>query len=201
MNVFFPGIVASGITGHLNAYAPAGAYDALGSVVVGTGGVSSITFSNIPAGYRHLELRFNGYSTRTASNDIDDYNIRFNSDTGANYASHSFFGDGTGTPTYTATANASLINVPLCVGTLYSGSQAAGAGIITLLDYANTNKNKIMSVLGGSEINGFVNSLSPGRIGIASGMWSSFSIINSINLYCSNGNWGQYSSFALYGVK
>jgi len=49
------GIMASAISGNL--FTPSKDYDSIATVTVSTA-VSSITFSSIPATYRHLEIRF-----------------------------------------------------------------------------------------------------------------------------------------------
>ena len=54
--MILPGILSSQISGHL--FTLTGSYDALATVTVPSGGVSSITFSAIPqTGYSHLQLR------------------------------------------------------------------------------------------------------------------------------------------------
>ena len=56
------GIIASSFR---SAAGPVGAYDALATVTVGSGGVSSITFAGIPTGYKHLQIRQIAKSTNT----------------------------------------------------------------------------------------------------------------------------------------
>jgi hypothetical protein len=63
------------------------------------------------------------------------------------------------------------------------------------LDYANTNKYKTLRTLNGSDANG------SGVVQLRSGLWMSSSAINAITLSTSAGNFNQYSSFALYGIK
>jgi hypothetical protein len=80
---------------------------------------------------------------------------------------------------------------------IYAGTSAAasifGAGIVDILDYANTNKYKTLRALAGVDFNG------SGRVGLTSGLWQSTSAINAITLEGSS--FVQYSSFALYGIK
>jgi len=65
------------------------------------------------------------------------------------------------------------------------------------LDYANTNKNKTIRTLGGQDANG------SGEVVFISGLWmNSSTAVNAITLVLpGGGNFAQYSSFALYGVK
>ena len=41
-----------------NAYYNPYFYDSIATVVVGSGGASSITFSSVPSTYKHLQIRF-----------------------------------------------------------------------------------------------------------------------------------------------
>ena len=172
------GIWASQISGHL--WAPAGAYDALATVTVPSGGAASITFSGIPTGYKHLQLRMLARSTRVNAGDY--VLMRFNSDLGSNYAYHVLNCDGSG-------AGASA-------GSTQNGQYwgRIGAGVIDILDYANTNKNKTSRGLIAYDNNG------SGELYFNSGLWQSTSAISSVVLTCDS-SFAQYSQFALFGVK
>lgn len=186
------GIYASQISGHL--FAPSGAYDSIATTTVGAGGTSSITFSSIPSTYTHLQIR--GIARSTRASDRDDVVMRFNSDSGSSYAGHQIFSDG-------STVSASTLGGTPPVTYLYpfyapaatATSSVFGVGVIDVLDYANTNKNKTLRVLNGIDVNG------SGEMLFRSGLWLSTSAITSITLNCVNGNFAQYSSFALYGIK
>jgi hypothetical protein len=120
-------------------------------------------------------------------------------DTGSNYNWHSLGGDGVSAFGYTPGPTLNYIQAVSSVQG--SGlSNAFGVGVIDILDYANTSKNKTVRILTGSE----VNSYSDGDyfVGLNSGAWFSTSAIDRIKLYPNSvGNLAQYSSFALYGVK
>ena len=193
------GIYASQISGHLYG-GPFGAYDSLATVTVPSGGVASVTFAGIPAGYKHLQIRAN-VQTNRATYGIDSIQMRFNSDTGSNYTVHWLLGDG-------ASASASSLTNPTTylrigdgqVGTSTGGS--FGGAVIDVLDYQNTNKYKTVRGLVGVDHNGTVAGLG-GRVGLGSGVWmNSGSAVSSINIFPQAGTlWTQDSSFALYGVK
>jgi len=184
------GIWASQISGHL--WAPAGAYDALATVTVAAGATaSSITFAGIPTGYKHLQIR--GIQ-RTDQSGTQDSNLRFNSDTGANYSWHRMFSDGGGTVSASGTANASLMNYGAALGTATLASDYP-AFIIDVLDYADSTKYKTFRELTGFDNNG------GGYIYLYSGSWRSTSPITTITLTLGAGNFAEYSKFALYGVK
>jgi hypothetical protein len=71
-----------------------------------------------------------------------------------------------------------------------------GVGITDVLDYTNTNKNKVLRNLGGVDNNG------SGRVAMTSGMWLNTNAITSITLVPSVGtSFNEYSQFALYGIQ
>ena len=177
------GVVASSISGNLyNA-----SYESISTVTIGAGGASSATFSSIPNTYTHLQLRFMATAASAATGIL----LQINSDGGSNYARHSLFGNGTSAGSSGVTTN----NAP------YIQSYAADTtttnpttGIIDLLDYANTNKNKVVRVLTGTDKNG------SGGIEFNSLLWMNTNAITTLVVYGTQ-NFAQNSSFALYGIQ
>ena len=167
-------------------------YESIATTTVGSGGSSTITFSSIPSTFTHLQLRYIGRSSRSQNSGYAV--IRFNSDSGSNYSRHSLqgdgasaIGDGSGSVSYPT-----LLFLP---GAL-RGASIFGAGVLDVLDYTNTNKNKTLRVLDGYDSNG------AGLIELASGAWYNTSAITSITITEFNGNnFVEYSQFALYGIK
>jgi hypothetical protein len=175
------GIYASQISGRL--WEPAGAYDALATVTVPSGGAASITFAGIPAGYKHLQLRVLGKASTTSYG-----NIRFNGDTTtSNYRFHSLYGTGSGSAAATTAANAAYF--PADMNTQF------GADVLDVLDYSNTSKNKTTRALGGWDNNG------SGNVAITSNLWMSTAAINTITITAGAGTFSEFSQFALYGIK
>lgn len=195
------GIWASQISGHL--WAPEGAYDALATVTVPSGGVASISFAGIPSGYKHLQIRFIAQSNY--SYPVDDAYIRFNADSSAVYSSHALMGDGgTAYAGSTTSQTSSQIAYGTVGTTSGNGSTASwGAFVLDVLDYSNVSKYKTIRTLSGNDCNGTGLAGLGGRIGLTSGLWQSTSAINSLEIICAGGsrNFQQYSQFALYGVK
>ena len=120
-------------------YGPSGAYDALATVTVPSGGASSITFSAIPqTGYSHLEIRGILLPSAAAQG-----RIQFNGDTGTNYSIHSLYGNGS-----TAGAQGDLNDNAIFFSRGNSMSNSyPNAFIGNILDYANIYKNKTMKTL------------------------------------------------------
>lgn len=184
------GIMASQISGHL--WAPDGAYDALSTVTVGSGGVASITFSSIPATYKHLQIRW--LARDNFASDASDVAMRFNSDSGANYSWHQLVGDGSTAAAYASTSQ-TLMRAGFVAGST-AGSNVFAPTVLDLLDYANTSKNKTVRNLAGYDKN------TAGSIGLQSGSWMNTAAINTISITPRVGTtFSEFSQFSLYGVK
>ncbi len=183
------GVVSSGANISAN-------FDSIASAT-GTGSSGTVTFSNIPATYQHLQIRCL-LRNDEASNAYRDLRIRLNSDTGTTYNAHLLYGDGTAvTATNRGDANtytyitAALDGYPRNLVT----TNVMGVAIIDIHDYASTTKNKATRQLVGVDNNG------AGRIQISSGLWRSTSAVTSVSIISEAGNWTTASQFALYGIK
>lgn len=167
-------------------------YESIATTTVGSGGTATITFSSIPATYTHLQIRGIGRST-TANTGVDNVYVTVNSDSGANYARHQIFGNGT-----TATASAASSTNQAVLGDIARNNNTSGmfgAFVIDILDYANTNKYTTFRALSGSDLNG------SGEIRFRSSLWMNTNAISTITLLSENNNFAEYSSVALYGIK
>jgi len=169
------------------------------ATATGTGSSGTITFSSIPSTYKSLQLRILAKDS-DAGGTTAAIRLQFNSDTGANYSTHTLFGDGS---TVYALGSASTTNTN-SYGLLpdsYAGtSNMMGASIIDIIDYASTSKNKTIRYFAGFDTNAVAGG-SGGRVGMSSGAWYNTSAISSITLTNSRFNWTTNSVFSLYGVK
>ena len=172
------GLLAGGVAASTNSY------ESISTVTVGSGGVSSVSFSSIPSTYKHLQIR----AICKAS---DSIYMSLNSDTtNSNYYSHWLTGNGASA---SASSYAGRLAPVIMAGTAATGFSAV---IWDLLDYANTNKNKTVRVLTGHDQNG------SGEVGLTSMGWNNTAAISNINIAPVSGSTiTQYSSFALYGIK
>jgi hypothetical protein len=161
-------------------------FQSIATVTVGAGGQSTITFNSIPATYQHLQLRIAGSSSA-----VNNFRMRFNSDTGSNYAVHQLLGTGAAV---SASGSTSQTSINLVYDNRANVSFPAVA-VVDVLDYANSNKNKTVRSLAGSEQNN-----NDGLIMFRSGLWINTTAINSISIFLDSGSYNQYSSFALYGI-
>jgi hypothetical protein len=161
------------------------------ATTAGTGSSNTITFSSIPSGFKHLQLR--GY-TYGSGGGASNARITFNGDTGSNYASHYLLGDG-------ASASASgAASQTFAWYSVYASSAGSTNGIpvtiVDILDYGSTSKYKTIRVLSGYDNNG------SGRIYVYSGLYMSTSAITSFDLKNEDGsNWSTNTRYALYGIK
>jgi len=183
------GIYASQISGHL--WAPNGAYDALATVTVPSGGAASITFAGIPTGYKHLQIRAIARGSDAGSSRME---MRFNGDTGSNYSYHYVYGDGSAAYGGGAGSDSSIyLNRIAGSGTTAS---VFGAEVLDILDYADINKYKTLRAITAFDANG------SGEVHLNSGSWRNTSAISSISITAEGAaGFAQYTQFALYGVK
>ena len=191
--MILPGILSSGITGNLST----NSFDSIATVTVGSGGQSSISFSSIPSTYKHLQIRGITEDTGQNNNNTASPYLTINNDSGGNYAIHGLRGNGS---TATAYGYASQTVITLFGGGIGNAtSNIFGVFIADILDYATTNKNKTVRTLAGNDSNGVG---AANYISLSSGVWLSTNAINSLTITsASGGNFAQYSSFALYGIK
>lgn len=163
------------------AYDPAATW--LIQRVAGTGSSGTITFSNIPQTYQHLQIRCNIVYSSTVL-----VRFQFNGDTGSNYARHILYGDGS---TAGADASSSYTSNPIIY---VGGSTGPNVAVVDIHDYASTTKYKTSRIFSGNDNNG------SGYVTLMSGLWMSTSAVTSIDII-SSANFASGSTFALYGFK
>lgn len=160
--------------------------------LVGVGGSAALTFSNIPQGYKHLQIRGIGRSNR-----VDNWEyvqMQFNGDTGTNYTRHFLDGDGTGGGAG-AYGNGAMSSVLMIYGA--GNSQAAnayGGFVIDILDYSDSTKKKVVKSHLGTDDN------SAGHISFNSALWNSTAPITSLKFFMIT-NMLQNTRVSLYGIR
>jgi hypothetical protein len=180
------GNIAAGLYG-IGVVPVTSSYESIATVSVGSGGQSTISFTSISSSYKHLQIRYIARDTTGNENTI----IRFNSDTGNNYATHYLLGNGS-----SASAGAASSNNFIYADILTYSATSYSAGVIDILDYGSSSKNKTVRTLAGIDLNG------SGTVWLASGVWlNSSTAINSITLTLGSYAFAQNSHFALYGIK
>jgi hypothetical protein len=169
--------------------AVAGDFQSIATTVVDATADLTITFSSIPSGYKHLQIR----AIALSNSDSQPVLLRFNSDTGANYSQHYLAGQGT---VVASGGTASTSSITLA-GIYARGLNASHPWVfvIDILDYADSNKFKTVRALHGADYNG------SGEINLTSGNWRNTTAVSTITLSMAASGFNQYSSFALYGIK
>ena len=167
-------------------------YDSLAAITLSST-VSSITFSGIPTGYRHLQVRCiskadaagNGYSLVVTAN---------GDETVGNYRSHYLEGNGSSATggTYQSVGGAYFVGGSTGAGT---DGNWFGTTIFDLLDYSATTKNKTFRGLTGHDRNG------NGNIHLSSAVWLNTSAVTNLKISLAGANMVAKTQFALYGVK
>jgi hypothetical protein len=197
MSPILPGIVASGISGHL--FTPEGSAYEIAKYTVPSGGISEVTFA-VPSGYRHIRLETSARGNRTPVT-YDGFNMRFNGDAGGNYSYHTFYGDARGGSPF-AESGTSLSSIPVAqIPGSASLANSYGVAIIDVLDHASTTKNKTVRSLNGYESNTTGYSSIYSASAFTSGAWYSTSAVSSITLIPANSPFQQHSTFTLIGYK
>lgn len=179
------GIYASQISGHL--FTPSNSYTSIATATVDSGGASTITFSSIPQTYTHLQIRVMGKSSNAGTVfEVIGMTINGNSLT----KNHYLYGNGASALGGVGGTN-SVMNVSSAGHT-----NIFGVGVIDILDYANTNKNKTIRTLCGVDCNG------SGELVLYSNLYAvNTNAISSLSFSIPTQNLAQYSSFALYGIQ
>ena len=174
------GTVASQFAGK-----PFSSFESIATTTVGAGGQATITFSSIPATFKHLQIRG---ILRTASD--QSVLLTFNSSS-STYKNHYLEGNGS-----SVSAGAETNSGIALYGLSVSNANIFGGFIWDILDYADTNKNKVLRALQGYDRNG------SGYLDFDSGLWVNTSAITSVTIVPTGGTtFQQYSHFALYGIK
>jgi hypothetical protein len=164
----------------------------IASTLVGAGGVSTVTFNDIPQTYKHLQLRVTARNTRVSGYNAGTLTGYFNGDTGINYSNHYLYGD-SGTIYSFSSLATSGFTVTRCADN--SVANVVGVSITDILDYTNTNKYKTMRSITGIENN------SVGEMQYTSNVWMSTTAVTSITIDTPTFNIMQHSRFSLYGIK
>jgi hypothetical protein len=149
---------------------------------------STYTFSSIPQTFTHLQMRVFARSTNGSTSDY--FGVPYNGDNNnSNYYQHALNGNGS---TATSTGQSTVGSIDIAGGT--STANVFCSAIFDILDYTNTNKNKVRRIISGADFNGSGNTV------LVSGLYlGSLNAITSISVFTST-NFAIGSRFDLYGI-
>jgi len=170
----------------------ANTYIQIGSTVtVGVLGASSIDFSAIPATYTDLQIVYSARGTAVTA-DRGAF-LQFNADTASNYSYLFVRGDGASATSASSTSTTFIYlgNFPAATST----ANTFGSGSFYIPNYAGSTTKSISSD-SVSENNG-----TAGWDTLAAGLWTGTAAITAIKLYPESGNFAQYTTASLYGIK
>lgn len=172
-------------------YPPPG-YESI-ATVVGTGSAATITFDNIPATYKHLQIRWSARTALTGSN-RQELQLRFNNSSTAVYDYHGLYGDGASVNASAEVSTSGSFGLVGWTTTNNVASDIMGVGLVDIHDYADTSKNTTVRSFSGHDLNG------SGRALLISTGWRNTAAITRIDLIAGN-NFTTASVFELYGIR
>ncbi len=168
-------------------------YIQIGSTVtVGSGGAANIEFTSIPATYTDLVVKI---TTRNVTSGISAFRMGFNGSTAANYNYKQLQGSGSAASSGGGSSAASTANeVGLSDGNTSTASTFSNNEIY-IPNYANSTA-KSWSSDGVEEENA-----TAAFSRLTAGYWTLTNAITSITFTPDSGNFAQYSTASLYGIK
>jgi hypothetical protein len=169
------------------------------SIATATGsGQTSVTFSSIPSTYKHLQIRIIARDNSGNGGGSGALRLRFNGDTSSVYDRHNLSGNGS-SPSAGSDINSNDFSLDALMMGGGTGANIFGVGILDIIDYASTTKNKTLRLINGNNTN---NTFGNEFIRLQSGCWRNTSAISSIELYISNGSgYETGTTISLYGIK
>ena len=163
------------------------AYNLIATTTVGSGGASAITFTSIPQTYTDLKLVWSTRTTEAATSSAQY--LAFNT-LSTNFSWRRLRGTGSAADSYTE-ASSTLF------GTAVGASATASVfsnGEICIPNYAGSTY-KSFSIDSAAE-----NNVTGCILVFFAGLWSNTAAISGIS-FTTDGNFAQYSSMSLYGIK
>jgi len=167
-------------------------FEKIATVEVGVGGASTIDFTSIPSTYTDLLLKISVRSSASGGGGGGSWDygtIKFNGSS-SSYTERFLYGQGTGSAISGNAASADFWSP-------YSGATASTFGNteIYIPNYASANYKSI-SIDTTTE-----NNATAAFAGLNAALWSNTAAITSIALALGSGNFVQYSTATLYGIK
>ena len=155
---------------------------------VGSGGVGSIFFTNIPQTFTDLKIVLSVRGTYVGG--FDSMLMQFNSDTTNNY-SYTVIG---GAPSSYRASNQNVINPFLANGTTSTSNTFSNMEAY-IPNYTSSNKKSMVI-----DVVGENNSASVYGLTMTAALWSNTAAITQVYFQASNGNMSQYTTISIYGI-
>jgi len=159
-------------------------YQAIATVTVGSGGAANISFTSIAASWTDLLIKISG---RSDANNVG-IDIALNGVT-TNQSYLRLRGDGSAVSSTTLTALRVINGYSTATANTFGNTE------VYIPNYAGST-NKSLSADGVNE-----NNATEAYADLGAGLWSNTAAITSITLTPNSGNFVQYSTATLYGIK
>jgi hypothetical protein len=170
----------------------ANTYVLIASNTVGAGGASSVTFSSIPSTYTDLQVVM---SARSSGGTTQDYvAVQFNGSGGTAYSDRRLEGTGSSASSTSDSSQNVIYSAYVVPGSTATSSTFSNTSFY-IPNYSSSN-NKSVSIDGVTENNGTV-----AYATLTAALWANSAAINQIAFTLGNGNFVQYSTLYLYGIK
>jgi len=166
-------------------------YVAIATTTVGSGGAASMTFSSIPATYTDLVVKISARTSDTQDNGNVGMNMKINAAT-TGYTGRVLYGYGSDKGSYQSNSQSigSIISGGSAVNSMFSNHE------VYIPNYAGSTA-KSYSV----DVASPIDSTTLSEVDLIAKGQSSTSAITDLTLTCASGNFVQYSSATLYGIK
>ena len=165
-------------------------YEAIATVTVGSGGAATIDIQNIPNTFTDLKLVLSARGTSTALYAL----IRFNNDSSSIYSLRYLYGEGSGGTASGSAPNENTWERFLMVSSAYTADTFSN-GELYIPNYTSSN-NKSVYFDSVNERND-----TAVQMFMVAGLFASTATISRITLTPNTGNFAQYSTATLYGIK
>jgi|TARA_R110000823_G_scaffold280018_2_gene398259 hypothetical protein len=170
-------------------------YEAIETVSL-TSTQTSVTFSSLTTDYEHLEIHMTVRTDLNTTYGYDYVGVRFNGDTGSNYATQQMYARDTTMLTERETANANGMKVRAAASDPENALNFGGISVL-IPDYRGANVNKSCTTMGGKSAasnNGWTNN--------GTGEWDNTAAITSVELTPGGGtNFNIGCVFTIYGLR
>lgn len=166
-------------------------YSKIATYTVGSGGVASIDFLNIPQTYTDLVLKMSSKTTGTGAQYDNGY-IQINGMTSSSYNTIRFQGSG----------SAVFSDIGASAGLYFRTSGSGGSNTYSFGNsdiYISSYSSEKYKSMQGSSVHEW--NATEAYAEFQDGLALNTSPIKSIKILPNNGVWAQYSSFHLYGIK
>lgn len=165
-------------------------YKLIETVTVGSGGAASIEFTSIPQTYTDLQLVVSGRSTGAVV--AANISMTFNG-SATGYSTRNVWGNGS--VVQNDSSSTSFIYGSVAVSGASATASVFGNSSFYIPNYAgSTNKSVSMDFVTENNATTAYNVL-------VAGFWSNTAAITQITMVLNSGNFAQYSSASLYGIK